>query len=160
MRTKISSALLAGVLLLGAGLGYSVISSPATAVAQEEGEDDHDRGPRRHVLGFLGDVLEELTDDGTITAGQAEAIIEATEAKAAALGQDRLRLRGLIRGLLADGTMTEDEAAQLPEDHWLLREAFDEARADGELTVEEIRETLPHPHRHPYRRTAPSPLGP
>lgn len=142
MRTKIVAAFVAGGLLVGAGLLTSAISAPGTAWAQE-GTDAKDRGPVSHVIGFLGDVLGELVEDGTITEDQADAIVEATENKVEELIDQHHELRGQLSEFLEDGVITEAEAAELPDDHWLLSDAFDEAWQDGELSFADIRELRP-----------------
>ncbi|MGH3649882.1 MAG: hypothetical protein ACRDU9_04165 [Acidimicrobiia bacterium] len=152
MSNRIVAALVAGGLLVGAGLVTSVVSSPVTALAQEEGEDSDDRSPIPRILGFFGEVLDELVGDGTITQDQADAIAEAAEAKATEVKEERRALRELTRELLDDGVITEDEATQLPDDHRLFGDVFDEAWEDGELTTEEIREAQPHPRRDVFKR--------
>lgn len=152
MRTKILAGVLAGGLLVGAGFVTSVISAPATAQAQEETGEGDESGPLDRVFGFLGEVLDDLVDDGTITRSQADDIVEAAQDKAEELKTERLELRGLLSGLLEDGVITDQEASELPDDHWAFGDAFDEAWADGELTREEIREIRPHPRRDAFKR--------
>jgi polyhydroxyalkanoate synthesis regulator phasin len=151
MGNKILAALVAGGLLVGAGLLTSVVSSPGTALAQEETDSSDDRSPVPRILGFLGEVLHDLVGEGTITQDQADAIVDATESKATEIKEEREALRDLIQGLLDDDVVTEVEAAQLPEDHWLVSDVFDDAWEDGELTVEEIRELRPHPRREAFK---------
>lgn len=143
MRTKIVAALVAGGLLVGAGLLTSAISAPGTARAQDETDEKEDRGPVSHVVGFLGDVLDELVEDGTITEDQADAIVEATENKVEEVIEEHHELRGQLSDFLEDGVITEAEAAELPDDHWLLSDVFDEAWQDGELSFADIRELRP-----------------
>jgi len=144
MRTKIVTAFVAGGLLVAAGFLTSVISSPGTARAQEGADESEERGPIPRIIGFLGDVLDELVGDGTITQDQADAIVDATEDKAAEIRDEHLALRDQLSGFLEDGVITEEEASVLPDDHWLFGDAFEEAWGDGELTSEEIREARPH----------------
>lgn len=149
MRTKILAAFIAGGLLVGAGFLTSVISVPGTAQAQEDSDDGFEsRGPISHIGGFLGDVLDDLVDDGTITEDQAEAVVEAVEDKVSELRDDFLEHGGLIPGLLDDGVITEEESSELPDDHWLFGDAFDEAWEDGELTVDELTEFRHGPRAH------------
>lgn len=151
MRTKIVAALVVGGLLVGAGFLSSVISSPGTALAQEGSDDADERGPIPRVLGFLGEVLDDLVGDGTITQDQADAIVDATEEKSAELKDERMALHEQLSGALEDGVITEDEASELPDGHWLFADAFDEAWEDGQLTTEEIREARPH-RGHTFKR--------
>jgi hypothetical protein len=152
MRTKILSALVAGGLLVGAGILTTAISSPGTAQAQEESDDVEERGPIPRILGFLGDVLDDLVGEGTITQDQADAIVDAAEEKATELKEERMALHEQLAGMLEDGVLSEDEAAELPDDHWLLGNALEEAWKDGQLTAEEIREVRPHRHGNPFKR--------
>lgn len=151
MRNKVSAALVVGGLLVGAGLITSVVSSPGTAVAQEEPEDSESGSPIPRIVGFLGDVLDGLVGDGTITQDQADAVVAASEQKASELRQEHEAERELVEGLLEDDVITEDEAAELPDDHFLLSDRFDEAWADGELTREEIGGPR-HGRGHDFRR--------
>jgi hypothetical protein len=151
MRNKIVTTVVAGGLLVGAGLVTSLVSSPEVALAQEEVEAGDDRGPIPRIIGFLEEVLEELVGEGTITEEQADAILAATEAKAEEVKAEARERHELIKSLLEDDVITEEEAAQLPEDAWVLRDRFDEAWEDGELTSDEIVEFGPHLRRHPFR---------
>ena len=152
MRNKIMAALVAGGLLVGAGFVTSVVSAPDTAAAQEEGADTEHAGILARGMEFLGEVLDELVGEGTIDAGQAEAILDAVEERAVEMREERQELREEIKGYLEDGVLTSDEAANIPEDHWLFSDALDDAWADGELTLEEIREARPHPRRDAFKR--------
>lgn len=152
MRNKVMAALVAGGLLVGAGFVTSIVSAPDTATAQEDpAPPAEDRGFFARGMGFLGEVLDDLVGEGTITSDQADAVLEAVENKAAELREEREALREEIKGYLEDGVITSEEAANLPEDHWLLGDALDEAWEDGELTAEEIREARPHPRRDAFR---------
>ena len=152
MGKKVLGALIAGGILVGAGLISSVISAPGTAVAQEDSDTQDPQGPLPRVMGFLGDVLDELVGKGTINQSQADAIEAAAQDKAAQLKEDFKTQRDLVKGLLEDGVITEDEAAQLPANSFLLSDRFDEAWADGQLTRDEIAEVIPHPRRDWFRR--------
>lgn len=155
MRSKIMAALVAGGLLVGAGFVTSIVSAPDTASAQEDtATTDEGRGFFARGMEFLGGVLDDLVGDGTITADQADAVLDAVEEKATELKEAREALHEEIRGYLEDGVMTAEEAANLPEDHWLVSDVFDEAWADDELTVEEIQETKPHPRRDAFKKGA------
>jgi hypothetical protein len=138
MTNKVLAALAVGGLLVGAGFLSTVVSSPGTAAAQAEVQVTDEAGPFPRMLGFLDEVLDDLVADDTITQEQADAILEASEAKATQLREEHLAQRELLRGLLDDGVITEDEASQLPDDHPLLSERFDEGWQDGELTLDEI----------------------
>jgi len=152
MRTKIVTAFVAGGLLVGAGLITAVISTPGTARAQEQTDETEDRGPISRIFGFLGEVLDDLVGDGTITQDQADAIVDATESKVDELRDEHLALHEQLSEILEDGVITEDEASVLPDDHWLFGETFDEAWEDGELTIEDIRNIRPFQRGHDFRR--------
>ena len=152
MRNKVMAALVAGGLLVGAGFVTSMVSAPETASAQEDAATtEESRGFFARGMDFLGEVLDDLVGDDTITSDQAEAILQAVEDKATELREEREALREEIQGYLEDGVLTAEEAANLPDDHWLLSDALDEAWEDGELTTEEIREARPHPRRDAFR---------
>jgi len=154
MRAKILTALVAGGLLVGAGLLTSVVSAPGAAQAQEETGSLGPGGPIPRLLGFIGDVLDGLVGDGTITQEQADAIADAAETKVEEVREEHVALLELTRDLIEDGVVTEEEASELPDDHWFLGDVFDQAWEDGELSVEEIRELKPrrgHPFRHGMR---------
>lgn len=140
MRNKVMAAVVAGVLLVGAGVLTSVVSAPGTALAQEE----TDEGPLPRVMGFLSEVLDELVGEGAISSEDADAVLGAVESRVEEAKAERQAAREQLQGFLEDDVLTEDEASQLPEDHPLLGDRFDEAWADGELTREEIDEARPH----------------
>lgn len=152
MRTKILAAFVAGGLLVGAGFLSSVISAPGTARAQEETDGAGERGPVSRILGFLGEVLDDLVGDGTISQDQADAIAEATQEKLDELKEERLAQREQFSGVLDDGVITGEEASELPDDHWIFGEVFEEAWEDGELTVDELQEAMPHRRGHSFKR--------
>ncbi|MGD2043349.1 MAG: hypothetical protein PVJ28_06825 [Acidimicrobiia bacterium] len=144
MGNKIWAAVIAGGLLVGAGFITSVVSSPGTAVAQEETDLAEEDGPFPRILGFLEEVLDDLVGDDVITQDQADAVAEAAQEKATSIRADREEQRELTRGLLEDGLITEEEASQLPEDHPLLSDRYEEAWEDGELTRDELRPFARH----------------
>jgi polyhydroxyalkanoate synthesis regulator phasin len=140
LRTKIVAGFVASGLLVGAGLLTAVISSPGTAQAQEEPTETENRGRVSRIIGLLGDVVDDLVGDGTITQDQADAIVEATETRIDRLHEEHRGRHEQLSGFLEDGVITEAEVLELPEVDWLFNPAFDEAWEDGELTIEEIRD--------------------
>jgi len=148
---KVLAALVAGGLLVGAGLVASAVSSPGTAVAQEGTDEERADGPFPRIMGFLAEVLDELVGDDTITQDQADAIIEAAEEKAADVKDELRESHELLEGLLEDGVITGEEASALPDDHFLFDERFDEAWDDGELSAEDLRGLLHRHLRGPFR---------
>ena len=161
MRTKILAALFAGGLLVGAGFVAAMTYAPGTAQAREEtGEDDE--GPALiRPSGILGEVLEELVGDGTITRDQADAIAGAVRERAGDLKEQRgqwledgrRHLRHHLRSgfrfgaLLDGGGIDEDEYASLGDDHPLKRLDVGGHLDDGLITPEELREIF-HELRH------------
>lgn len=154
MRNKLIAALIAGGLLVGAGVVTSIVSSPSVALAQSESDQPEQEGFFQRGLSFLSDVLAGLVGDGTITQDQADEVIAATEAKAVEVRTERQAVRDLTKSLLEDGVITEAEAAQLPDNHPFLSDEYAEAWADGELTIEEIRQVRPHPRLDAFKRGA------
>ena len=152
---KVLAATVAGAILVGAGFVTAVVAAPGTAFAEENDTAQvKEAGFIPRALQFLGGVLDELTAEGTITPDQADAVLNAVEAKLKSVKEERDGVRRLIKEFLQDGVITEEEAAQLPEDHVLLSERFDEAWEDGQLTIEEIRDLLPHPRRRAFQNGA------
>lgn len=147
MRTKIIASLVAGGLLIGAGFATSIISAPSMASAQEEAADDDAQGLLGRGLALLGEVLDELVTEETLTTEQAEAVVNAVQEKARERKAEMEAHREQMRGFLEDGVLTEEEFNQLPDRNPFADERFDEAWEDGELTKEEIWELRPH-HRH------------
>lgn len=139
MRRKIWGASIVGALLIGAGLIASAVSSPSTASAQEDTDEPQESGPVSRALGFLGEVLDDLVGNGTITQEQADAIVAASEEKIAELREEKQANRQLFEDMLEDGVITEDEASELPDDHFLFDDRFDEAWEDGQLDSDDLR---------------------
>ena len=144
MRYKILAAVVAGGVLVGAGLITSIVSSPAVASAQDETEaPDEERPAAQGLLGILGEVLDDLVADGTLTQDQADAVAQAAEEKASLLREELSERRGFLFDIIEDGVITREEVADLPEDHWIFSDVFDGAWEDGELTRDELREAAP-----------------
>lgn len=154
MRNKVTAALLAGGLLIGAGFVTSVVSAPATADAQEAADDGEAKGFLARGVEFLSRVLDDMVGNGDLSQEDADAVLSAVEGAAEEAQAEREAMRELLEGLLEDDVITEAEASQLPDDHPLLGDQFDEAWSDGELSREEIREVRPHPRRDAFRRGA------
>lgn len=149
MGKKIWAAIIAGGLLVGAGFVTSIVSAPGTAAAQDETDEAGEDGPFPRILGFLGEILDDLVGDGTITQDQADAVTDAAEEKAAEIREEKRAEREQLRELLEDDVITEEEAQELPDDHPLRSDRYDEAWEDGELTRDELR---PFSRRHFFKR--------
>ena len=151
---KVLAALAASGVLIAGGFATAAISTPATAVAQEQTEEAPDETSSEDTIkpergAILEEVLDSLVADGVITSDQADQVAAALEAKHEELRAefgDRRGHRGMrgggLRGLLEDGVIDADELAELPEDHPLLDPdgPFADYLADGQLTAEELEE--------------------
>ncbi len=141
--------------MVGAGFVAAAISNPGVASAQDDSPDSTEEtnvGPVKNHGSVLEDVLSDLVEDGTIDQGQADAIVEALDAKTAEFRTAAQDLRGLIAGFLEDGVITADELDQLPDVFPFndLAGVFGDALDDGELTLEEFQEAFPQPKAAPF----------
>ena len=149
MITKIIAAGVAGGMLVAAGLATSIISRPSVAVAEDGDDEPGQTGLIPRTLSFLSEVLSDLVDEGTIDQGQADAILQAAEEKAATVKADFEERAELLRSLLEDGVITSDEKGMLPDDSPFLSDRYDDAWDDGELTVDELAPSPFHGRRGP-----------
>ena len=138
--------------MVGAGFVTAAISSPGVASAQDDSPDSTEEtnvGPFKNHGSVLEDVLSDLVEDGTIDQSQADAIVEALDAKTAEFRTAAQDLRGLIAGFLEDGVITAEELDQLPDVFPFnnLERVFGDALDDGELTLDEFNEAFPPPRR-------------
>lgn len=152
MKQKLLAATVAGGVLVGAGFVTAAISSPGVASAQNDSPDSTEEtnvGPIKNHGSVLEDVLSDLVEDGTIDQSQADAIVEAFDAKTAEFRTAAQDLRGLIAGFLEDGVITAEELDRLPDVFPFndLERVFGDALDDGELTLDEFQEAFPHPRR-------------
>ena len=152
MKQKLLAATIAGGLMVGAGFVTAAVSSPGVASAQDDSQDSSEEtnvGPLKNHGSVLEDVLSALVEDGTIDQSQADAIVEAFDAKTAELRTAAQDLRDLIGGFLEDGVITSEELDQLPDVFPFnnLEQIFGDALDDGELTLEEFQEAFPRPRR-------------
>ena len=152
---KVLAALAASGVLVAGGFATAAISTPSTAVAQEQTDEapldstsEENVRPERGAI--LEEVLGELVVDGVITSDQADQIAAALEAKHDELRAefgDRRSPRGFrgdggLRALLEDGVIDADELAELPEDHPVFdpEGPFADYLDDDQLTIEELEE--------------------
>ena len=136
---------IAGVLLIGAagavaaattgapGSDTSVVAAPSASPSAPP--DMRPLGGREDTL--LGDVLDDLVTQGTITDAQKTAITDAlTDARQAR--RDELRANAdQLRTFLEDGVITQEEFDQLPADSRLRQIAG--IMDDGQITSDELR---------------------
>jgi competence protein ComGC len=86
---------------------------------------------------LLTDVLDDLVADGTITADQKTAILDALAAERAARMTERQQAAQQLRDFLSDGVITQDEFDQLPDDSALKQ--LTTLMDDGQITTDELR---------------------
>lgn len=152
MNRKVLAATVAGSLLVGAGFVTAAISAPGVAAAQDNSNEPSEEihvGPFQDHRPFLEDVLSDLVEDGTIDQSQADAIVEAVDAKAAEIWAPAQNIRGLITRLFEDGVLTAEELDQLPDVFPFnqLERILGDALDDGEVTLDEFKEAWPRPKR-------------
>lgn len=138
--------------MVGAALLAATLSSPGVASAQNDSQDPSEEtnvGPFKNHGSVLEDVLSDLVEDGTIDQSQADAIVEALDAKTAEFRTAAQDLRGLIAGFLEDGVITAEELDQLPDAFPFnnLERVFGDALDDGELTLDEFQDAFHQPRR-------------
>lgn len=138
--------------MVGAALLAATLSSPGVASAQNDSQDPSEEtnvGPFKNHGSVLEDVLSDLVEDGTIDQSQADAIVEALDAKTAEFRTAAQDLRGLIAGFLEDGVITAEELDQLPDVFPFnnLERVFGDALDDGELTLDEFQDAFHQPRR-------------
>jgi polyhydroxyalkanoate synthesis regulator phasin len=112
-------------------------ASPAPSAASAPQPKVHDA--------LLRDVLDDLVANGTISAAQEQAILDAVDARRAELKAQRQAQREAlkaqrqqIRQFLADGVITQDELDQLPADSPLRQ--LTSLMDDGKITIDELRQ--------------------
>ena len=131
MRKTIVAMLAAAmVLVIGGAIG---------AVAQtDEAETDQpaaEAEPLSHRGEKLAGLLDEMVEDGVITAEQAASITEWLVNKRAEIRAEREALREAFQEAWSDGVLTEDEASQFP--FFERLQAIEDLWADGQVTQEE-----------------------
>ncbi len=147
MKHIVIAAVAALVLVAGVSVA-NVLVSPA-ADAQEQDVPAIGDVPRVDEArrGILGEVLDRLVGDGTLSRQQADAVEEAVRAEAAERKPlRRAARRGAERGyrlgrLLADDVLDAEELEMLREDH-PLRDPDGPAAPhldDGQLTIDELK---------------------
>lgn len=120
----------------------------ASAAFAQTVDGDADQNPIERMSTFVSDALDNLVDDGTITADQADAVegalADAHEARFAereAMRAERAEAHDAIMAALDDGVITADEAATLPDTPLTDTDGpLADAWADGELTQDELDE--------------------
>jgi hypothetical protein len=146
---------LAGLLLVGAAGAAMAASSPSPSVGTGTVTPAVDPSPSAGTTttptdpgvppdrgflredGILSDVLDSLVTDGTITADQQQAILDAlTAERDARIAQARADADQL-RSFLEDGVITQEEFDQLPADSRLRELAG--IMDDGQITTDELR---------------------
>ena len=153
MRMIIASLTAAGLLVGGAFVASTMVSTPADA-QEADTQVSHPGVEARHRV--VEEVLSDLVADGTLTQAQADTVEYALADKAEELRAQREADREMIREFLEDDVISSDELRQLGDDHPFNDPdgPFADAAEDGEITRDELRE-LRREHRHPHRMGAP-----
>ncbi|MBW3666341.1 MAG: hypothetical protein KY394_01970 [Actinobacteria bacterium] len=148
MSNEIVAALVAGAILVIAGLAVSAVSTPAVAIAEEGRLAEH--GPAARGMGFLEGVLDGLVEEGAISEGDAAAVLGAVGEAVAEARESRRERRQQLRdtfgkgarlgALLGDRGITREELDRLPDGHPLGQLDLDQYLADGVITADELRE--------------------
>lgn len=129
-KTIVAMLAAAAVLVVGGAVG---------AIAQTDGTtpdtDTSVAAPLGHQGERLTGLLDEMVQDGVITAEQAESITEWLENKRDEVQAEREAHREAFEEAWSDGILTAEEAAQFP--FFERLEAVEELWADGEVTQEE-----------------------
>ena len=125
--------------------GATTAPAPTTGPRPAVGPDDGSGGKSAREDTALKTALDKLVANGTITAAQEQAILDAVKAERQARLQDlqaeRKALqaqRDQVRGFLSDGQITQDELDQLPADSPLRQ--LTSLMADGKITIDELRQ--------------------
>jgi polyhydroxyalkanoate synthesis regulator phasin len=127
MHRKLLGIPLAGLLLVGGATAVLATTGAGSAMLTVAGG----------ASTVLGDVLDDLVNDGVINQDQADAITDAVDERRETLRSEAKALREQMRTFLEDGVLSAEELAQLPEDHPLRN--LDLYLEDGQLTQDELR---------------------
>ena len=131
--------------------GATTAPAPTTAPTNAPAGPSSGPSPARPFPGVglddtaLKTALDKLVANGTITAAQEQAILDAVTAERQARAQERQAQRQAlqaqrdqIRTFLADGQITQDELDQLPADSPLRQ--LTNLMSDGKITIDELRQ--------------------
>lgn len=129
---KLIGVPLAGILLVAGATAVLAQTGAGATITQAAGQ------ATGAVKALFTDVLDDLVADGTINQDQADAIVQAVQARHAELREQAQAMREQMRTFLEDGTLSAEELAQLPADHPLRN--LDSYLEDGQLTEDELRE--------------------
>ena len=136
---------------LGKGTGMRKIAIPiaavlvlgvATAVMARGAHRSSGGGVRSERTSLLGQVLDELIEDRTITRQQSDAIKTALEEKRSEALEEAKAALDQLKAFWEDDVLTSDEIAQLPAAERItdVGGPFAEALEDGQITKEEMDE--------------------
>lgn len=131
-KTIVAMLAAAAVLVVGGAVGAIAQTDEATT---ETDTAVAEAAPLGHKGERLAGLLDEMVDDGVITAEQAESITEWLQNKRAEIQAEREALRAAFDEAWSDGVLTEEEAAQFP--FYERLQAVEDLWADGEVTQEE-----------------------
>lgn len=126
----------------------------ATAVMARGAHRGSGGGVRSERTSLLGQVLDELIEDGTITQQQSDAIKAALEEKRSEALEEAKAALDQLKAFWEDDVLTSDEIAQLPAADRITGAGgpLAEALEDGQITreeLDEIRSEHSRTHRWP-----------
>lgn len=131
-KTIIAMLAAAAVLVVGGAVGAIAQTDETTP----EGDTAViEAAPQGHRGERLSGLLDEMVEDGVITAEQAGSITEWLENKRTEVQAEREALRAAFDEAWSDGVLTEEEAAQFP--FFERLGAVEDLWADGQVTQEE-----------------------
>ncbi len=129
-----AALVVAGAGAVLAATGPSSVSSPDAVTPAAASSAPAPSSSTKPAAPYLKSVLDPLVANGTINAGQEQAIVDAWVARRGELQAERAQLRTF----LADGVLTADELAKLPADSPLQQ--LKPLLTNGQITVDQIRQ--------------------
>lgn len=120
--------------ILAAVTAALVLGGSLVVMAQADvAETDDERGP---IGSAIDEVLDDLVADDTLTRAQADAVIEALDARRAEFRAEREQMREQMEEFWADDQLTQEEIDQLPDwHHW---SQMTDLLEDGVITRDEL----------------------
>ena len=141
--------LLLGIGVFGLALGVGIVGTSYAAefpVAEEvfiQEKVSPDEGGKHNLL---GDVLQGLVEEGTLSEDQAETVLNSMEAKKLEIKAEREVIKNLINEMLEDGEITLLELDSVnsvsQEKIDRFKEHYSEELEDGVITQEEFKENM------------------
>ena len=147
-----------GVFGIALGVGIGGISYAAEIPVAEEvfiqEKVSPDEGGKHNLL---GDVLQGLVEEGTLSEDQAETILNSMEAKKLEIKAEREEIKNLINEMLEDGEITLLELDSVnsvsQEKIDRFKERFSEELEDGVISEEEFKDNIKSHHRKGHHKS-------